>query len=377
MRIVAGMLPLIMLLGGCAVQTSSSTSHTVASSTPALDLASPLATMIPGGVPGQGSEPASPTPLPAPSSTHIGPYGVLVDLLSQPASYTISVGSKDANVVASRSAAKRSPVANAGGHGLDLPYISATSSALYYLDGDSTVRALTVDGWASGAQPVAQLDVGAGLEATFAVSPDTTKIAVSVLDFNRSPVHVRLYVDNLAGGARRVIYESDTNYVWPVAWHGGLLVLAHAYDPYLEDVAKAAPRRDNPYWAVSYHLVDPATAHRVILMGSCTPSGPLSPVGSACIQGGSIDWSGNTTVWSTNDWGAISAAASISPDGSFVAAARPDDQQYVAFWRPGGAIATWVAGPGAEDWAGWLDSTHVLIASAVSPDFQPRIVALT
>lgn len=295
---------------------------------------------------------------------------------SLPDRYAISVVAKDATVVAVQSAAKRSPVVNSGGHGLDLPYVSTTSTALYYLDGDSTVRALLVDGM-SDPKPTTQLDVGAGMEAAFSVSPDNKTIAVSVLDFNRTPVHARLYTDKLVGGARRVIYESDTNYVWPVAWHGGLLVLAHAYGPYLEDVSKAAPGRDNPYWAISYHVVDPATAHRVTLMGSCTPSGPLSPVGSACIQGGSIDWHGNTTSWGIRNWGSISSAASISPDGGFIAAANPDDQQFVGFWRPDGLIATWVSGPGALDWAGWLDATDVLIASAVNADFQPRIIPIT
>lgn len=103
--------------------------------------------------------------------------------------------------------------------------------------------------------------------------------------------HVKLYLQPLDGDAPpTAIYESDSNYVWPIAWHLGFLMLAHACGPYEEDIPKVAPGRDNPYSAVSYHLVDPQTANRVVLMGACTVSGPLTPAGSACIQGGAIDW---------------------------------------------------------------------------------------
>jgi hypothetical protein len=369
-----GIVVSIVLLVGCG-------SIPTASAPPEANQASPTSTANQTSAAGHGSAAASPTAAPAlfphEAATQTGPYAILVDLLSLPDRYAISVVAKDASVVAAQKAAKRSPVANSGGHGLELPYLSTTSTALYYLDGDSTVRALLVNGMTSDPKPITQLDVSAGMEAAFSVSPDNKTIAVSVLDFNRTPVHLRLYTDKAVGGARRVIYESDTNYVWPVAWHGGLLVLAHAYGPYLEDVSKAAPGRDNPYWAISYHVVDPATAIRVTLLGSCTVSGPLTPVGSACIQGGSIDWRGTTTSWGTRNWGSISSAASISPDGGFIAAARPDDEGFVGFWRPDGTLSTYVSGPGARDWAGWLDATHVLIASAVSVDFQPRIVPIT
>src|SRR5205814_6116706 len=158
-----------------------------------------------------------------------------------------------------------------------------------------------------------ELDVPSGSEAAFAVSPDDSQIAVSVLDFTVSPVHVTVYTDVLGGGHKRVIYQSTSNYVWPVAWHNGLLVLAHAYGPFEESIAQAAPARGNPYSAVSYHLVDPTTGDRKVLMGTCTVSGPLSPAGSGCIQGGSIDWQGNVSdSWSTQDWGQRSSAAALS-----------------------------------------------------------------
>ena len=300
-------------------------------------------------------------------------YGVLVDLLSDPKTYTISVVSLDGRIATDIKAARRSLPAGA----LELPYVSTTGTSLYYLDGNSNIRVVNLPDFYAVPDPVLNLNVPVGSEAVFAVSPDNLEIAVSLLDFTHTPVHVTLYTESTRGENRHVIYESDTNYVWPVGWHNGLLVLAHGYSPFLEGALKAAPGQDNPYWAISYHVVDPATAARKIKLGeACTVSGPLSPAGTACIQGGTVDWSGADTNWSTNDWGSISSAASLSPDGSFVAAAQPPDGATLAFYRPGGEIATWVEGPGTREWAGWLDNWHVLIPAGTS-QYPTRILALT
>jgi hypothetical protein len=326
------------------------------------------------GLEASGARLNSPTPGAGTSGTSGAPvYGVLVDQLSDPKTYTISVVSPNGQVVASVKAARRTLPPNAHGQPLELPYVNASQWHLYYLDGDQAVREVLLDG---RSEPVTQLGVAPGSELVFAVSPDDAQIAVSVIDFTRSPAHVLLYTQPMPSGNRHVIFESDTDYVWPVAWRGAQLVLAHAYGAYVEDALKAAPGQDNPYWAISYHVIDPSTAVRATLMGACTVSGPLSPSGSACIQGGTIDWSGGVTDWSTNDWGSISSAASLSPDGSLVAAAKPDNDRQLAFWRKGGTIATWVDGPGSREWAGWLDDTHVLVASS-SADFEPRIITLS
>jgi hypothetical protein len=162
-----------------------------------------------------------------------------------------------------------------------------------------------------------------------------------------------------------------------VAWHKGLLVLAHAYGAYVEDALRSAPSRDDPYWAVSYHVVEPATAIQKVRMGSCTVSGPLGPAGSACIQGDSIDWAGTTLFWNnTHDWGSISASASLSPNGDLIAAADPDRPDFVDIWRRDGTIGTYIDGPGAQDWAGWIDDGTVILGSAIRPDWRPRIVTV-
>jgi len=360
MRKGIAVLTLSFLMVGCreVATTSPSPSTAAAVSSPAAPSAAPVAVASPSA----GSA----------SSAGARSYGVLVDLLTTPSIYYANVVGLDGMLWASLRLAKRTPIVNPTGHAVVLPYVSTSKTALYMLVGDSDVLSLRLS---DGTQAtVSHLAVGTNMEAAFAVSPDDGQIAVSVLDFNRSPVHVLLYTDNLGGGNRHVIFESDSDYVWPVAWHAGLLVLAHAYGPFEEDVAKAAPGRDNPYSAISYHIVDPATADRVYLLGACTVSGPLSPAGSGCIQGGTIDWQGNVSPpWSTRDWGAVSSAAALSPDGRWVAATSPDAPDRMAIWTPDGRVITWVDGPGTRDWVGWLDFQHILTGSYLNATFQPTV----
>lgn len=336
-----------------------------------------------GLAPAANRSPAGPTASPAteatvPSATAASPpptsprYAVLVDLLSDPMRYTVSVVGATGQLWSTFTVAQRTGIATARGHAVTLPYISTTSSALYYLDGDSKVVRTGINGQSA---TVAKLQVGAGMVATFAVRPDERAMAVSVLDFNANPVHAKLYIQPLDGDAPpTVIYESDSNYVWPVAWHSGLLILAHAYGPYEEDIARAAPGRDNPYSALSYHVVDPSTANRVVLMGACTVSGPLTSAGSGCIQGGVIDWTGNVTSWGTQNWGSVSSAAALSPDGEWVAAPYPSDPSRMAIWRPDGGTITWVKGPGSRDWAGWLDQHTIVTGSYTDPNWTAEVV---
>jgi hypothetical protein len=354
-------LPLAFLTAACSAVVSeppSASPSAVAAVSPAASSA------IPGTAPSPSAGSAG--------SSSASSYGVLVDLLTAPSLYNANVVGIDGRLWASIRLDKRTPISNASGRAIVLPYVSTSLTALYMLVGDSTVLSLRLP---DGKQAVVtHLEVGANMEAAFAVSPDDSQIAVSVLDFNRSPVHVQLYTDKLGGGNRHVIFESDSDYVWPVAWHAGLLVLAHAYGPFEEDVAKAAPGLDNPYSAISYHIVDPVTASRVVLMGSCTVSGPLGPAGSGCIQGGTIDWQGNVSPpWSTRDWGSVSSAASLSPDGRWIAATVPDSPDKMGIWAPDGRVVNWVYGPGIRDWAGWLDDQHIVTGSYLNATYQPVV----
>ena len=369
-----GVAPVLVILSACSPSPVAERTAGPGGA-PSPQMISPAATPSAAGPIATATAAATPSPAPGPSATPsaAGPpaLGVLVDLLSNPATYTISLARADGGLAGQVTAKQRRPIVTAGGHAVTLPYVSTSLTSLYYLDGDADVRVLHAGGTTAS---VMTLEDVAGVQSTFAVSPDDRQIAITSLDYNTAPVHVTLTVDALYGGSPRRIFESNTDYVWPVAWRSGLLVLAHAYGPFEEDIAKVAPGRDNPYSAVSYHVVDPANANRVVLMGSCTVSGPLSPAGSGCIQGGAIDWRGNAATWGTTDWGSISAAAALSPNGDWMAAARPDAPTLTGIWRSDGTVANYLDGPGPLDWAGWLDGETVVIGSYANPNWEPEVV---
>ena len=130
-----------------------------------------------------------------------------------------------------------------------MPTVSASATRAYYLDGDSAVRSLTVDGKTS---LVTQIPGSATVEAGFAVSPDNRRIAVSAINYGVSPPALRLYVENLgSGGNHSELLASSSLYVWPVAWQGSSLILA----------------------------VGPATA---ICVPPATGQGVISAIGSLC-----------------------------------------------------------------------------------------------
>jgi hypothetical protein len=311
----------------------------------------------PEGTPSAAGSAPSPAPTPKASPAGLSePAAVVVNLDAGATVDTISLVNLDGSLRSEVTSTKRTTIAVAGGHAVVLPYVSTSLTTAYFLRGDREVDRI---GYDDSSSMVTSLPVSAGQEATFAVSPDDQRIAIGVLDFGRTPVHVSVYTDALAGGDRRLIFESDADYVWPVAWHAGLLVLAHASGPYLED-AQSAGGFGDPYSAVSYHLVDPDTGDRKVLMGQCTVSGPLSAAGTACLQGGTLGWDGTLREWGQGSWATASSAASLSPDGALVAATIPGSPTHLGFYRPDGTIATWIDGPDTLYWAGWIDSTHVV-----------------
>jgi hypothetical protein len=160
--------------------------------------------------------PETPSVAPAPH------YGVVVSGLFGPslgsATYNITLVAADGHKVAT-AAARRAPL----GPVPSLPTVSASASKVYYLDGPSQVKSLTPSGATAN---VIDLAVASNQRAAFAVSPDDRQIAVAILEDADVPYRVRLYVQDLAGGARREILTTTTRVMWPVGWRSGQLVMA-------------------------------------------------------------------------------------------------------------------------------------------------------
>jgi len=206
------------------------------------------------------------------------------------------------------------------------PWVSVTASRVYYLDGSSQVRWLAANG-SSGAATT--LTVGAMEQASFAVSPDDRRIAVSVLRY-AAPVQpsgqqgmtappkylgMTLYVEDLSGGDRADLFSSTAVAEFPVGWHAGNLVVG--VGPPI--CCQAVP--PNPYTVSTYHVVDPTTGNRIATI--CAPPayavGPPVAAGTLCQSTSSLfaqSWSGPSHVIPHS--GYVDFAA-LSPQGDGVA----------------------------------------------------------
>lgn len=240
--------------------------------------------------PGAGAQrtPAAPTPStvirPSQYAGGVPTFAVLANnpVVRAPGQtmYTVELVAPNGQVAARQAASL--PSTMPAGLVAPTPLVSSSDTRLYFLNGDSEVRFLQPD----GTMGIATHLPGSGqVRAAFAVSPDDRRIAVSLLDYSTRPIHLRMYVEDLAGGANHVDIFTATNGIaeWPIGWRDGDLVVA---------VGPIAVQNiwPNPYNAGNsggpgpndaYHLVDPATGNRLAAVGSDCNFGPLTVAGTA------------------------------------------------------------------------------------------------
>jgi hypothetical protein len=310
----------------------------------------------------------SSTASPTISAAPVASFGILVAFPNgtgpQSTGYDLALVGAGGNVVAKAHAATRAFIHQQGisaPAATDLPEISASSSRVYYLDGDNDVRFLKPDG-SSG--HVTQVSGSKTVHAGFAVTPDDRRIAVSLLDYAASPPTLRLYVEDLGGGNHAEIFSSRSAFVWPVGWHAGKLVLAAVGGPPFSPQGITW----NPYSAPEYHVVDPSDATRLATIGSgafqtgCQPSGLLTAAGTACYHrtaaaggGGyfsTLDWNGKlgSLRVTTDTWG----IAGIAPGGGYLAGCcDPSGTAWIDQFQ------TQVHGS-SQDWPCFIDDANIL-----------------
>jgi hypothetical protein len=312
------------------------------------------------------SQQATTSPSTAPSPAPVtGSYGVLYG--SQAASsYTVSIVAVDGKVVASAqvSTPAVASCANAAA-AVTSPPLSTSNSRVYFEDAQGAVHYLGPDGATGTATTVPT--PSASRRAMFSVSPDDSRIAVIVDDFNSSGASTRLYVENLSGGGNHLDLFSETGAfsLWPIGWHGtNNLVLGKT---------PACTQGGGPFCcgARELHVVDPATATRRFTLGdysSCPITGLPSLSGVVCenstdfTQGKWLNWTAGTVRTLALNGPAI---AYVSPGG-----------QFVAFVDNSGTSFT----SGAPTIAGmftctWIDDNHLL--SGGDAQHQPRVATAT
>ena len=332
---------------------------------------------------GGSTDAASPSPQETPQKIAQHSYAVLLDLFATPGSYNIALAGASGRVVARATATQRTSIDDA----IELPYVSASTSHVYYLDGDQTVRYLNADGTTGKVTTIAG---GPKIHATFAVTPDDKRIAVGLLDYSVNPVRLTIYVEDLGGAHHAVIFTSNNHYVWPVAWHGGRLVVAYLGPNAVPFKSKALlygngdlityPLGPSPYGGINFHVINPVTAVREAIISGGGASGLLSKAGTAVVQGDATDWSGNWINWnSPHDYGTFSAAGSLSPDGLKIAACCPvpSGRGQLVIWYQDDVTKVLPVTVTSVDWVGWLDDDHLVTGFYRAEDGTPSLVELS
>lgn len=292
---------------------------------------------------------ASPTPVPIATL----PLAVVVkDFLVQGGTtYTVSLVGTDGRVAASATAAKRS---QPDGILVQMPNVSASSTRLYYLDGDSKVMALRLDGTTGLATTIS---VDSHSAAVFAVSPDDLRIAVAVITYPY-PARTRIYVEDLNGGGHHVdLFSSSSVVEWPVGWHQGHVVIGVGANAHPQNAYEGYDYADQ-----GYHVADATNGNRLATVcgGLSSFRAPVA-AGVVCAKSATdyevSDWTGATRTTSTSDTGCGGGA--VSPDGLLVADCSANPRMITLITRDGTTVTTAIpASP-----AGWMDSNHLVVQS--------------
>lgn len=256
-----------------------------------------------------------------------------------------------------------------------LPETSVSDTHVYFLDADTVIKSMAVDGTVAVVKTIHALP---NSQVAFSVSPDDRRIAVSIITLATSnspePINVSMYVEDLTEQTNRVsLYSSKTLAEWPIGWHAGNLVVAVGS----QDIGTY----DNAYAATGYQVVDPATGGQLVTLdcargllvvaGTACASG-FCPSGTTCGPGtlGRQGWDGSKTTFrlpSSPPPGIFLAFANgveLSPDGTSVAAeviSDPQASSYDAVLFQDAKSTT--IGPGLTP-AGWLDGDHLVVLSS-------------
>src|SRR2546428_366121 len=217
---------------------------------------------------------SSPSPTPSQASALVSStLAVLRTVDDTLTGYTIALVADDGRVVARAHASSRSNISD----GAHLPRISVSRFRVFFLDGPGDVRAIGREG---SNQLMTHLPVGANERAVFAISPDESRIAATIIRYGPPTPEClascgptttfRLYVESLVSGGDhhelQLSAPGPGEVLYPIAWRGDALVLA-AGTGWIQN-----PGLVSPYGAFAYVLVDPANGKVLSRLGAgCYP----------------------------------------------------------------------------------------------------------
>jgi len=188
-----------------------------------------------------------------------------------------------------------------------MPEVSVSRTRVYYLDGDTQIMGMDTAGTVS---PIKNIGAPPNSQVMFSVSPDDSRVAVSIVTLATSRRALgsfddRMYVEDLFDGSHHVdLYQSTRIAEWPIGWHGADLIAAVG--------TSNLATYDNPYGAVGYRVVDPGTG--TVLSSLDCWRGLVVAAGTACSTG----LCESTTICKpgtleTQAWNGVKAAFPLPP----------------------------------------------------------------
>ena len=199
------------------------------------------------------------------------------------------------------------------------PAVSATNDKIFFRDGDTKIRSLTLSGEVAD---ITTVPGGATSVSFFSVSPDDRRIVVLVEDLSSpSAVKIRLYAEDLVGAGHHLELYSATiakaggNTLWPMGWHSGQLVLA---------LIAACAKDPSTVSPVEWHLVSPDTGKRTATVRpvSCVLGRWPSRGGFSCATFGYAtlvyDWKGAYARSFGTGTDSNEALSGVSPSGKSI-----------------------------------------------------------
>lgn len=340
---------------------------------------------------------ATPTPTTCPATTTSDAAVVVTDWVDSP-TYTVNLVNTDGCVVASATAHTWSGYTPTGAttETITMP-TSESATRVYFLDGDSTVRYLALDGSTGVA---AELPGSVTGRVSFSVSPDNSRIAFSVMTWGSTGFEEQSYVEDLGTGADRTELFTITAgpaglgggevAEEPIGWVNGDIVYG-----LLGAVNQYSPGPFPPPFD-AYHVAKPSNGQRVSSI--CGGSGNAwvfqsgiytalpTATGVLCRVGDQEDQFVGTLVlvsWSGSQLRTIGDAAcatpaAVSPGGNVAIAGE------VKVGTPGecssgsnqikvntSGTSRTLAATGLVE--GWMDDTRLVVDASTNPSEFPFI----
>ncbi len=371
-------LPLALLLAACGAGASRSSSPSRFTPTP-MPVPSP-------------SAPAT-TPMPSPTpSAPVAADSFAVVGSSQNAGtgpYTLELVNAQGIVAAAVTANPPSDYYWGG----DPTIISTSDGRLYYEDGNSNIDYVT----STGKHGIAfTVNRPAGAEVAFAVSPDDSRVAVSILtNFNADapPYTSHMYLMAMGGGIQQTLFDgtstsSTAPLTWPVGWDGANLVVAQSLAAYFSGISPGTgPCSSGADCASQLRVFNPANrtlAPPLCAAGTGAITGTPTAAGIACGAGfeasantpplAAVSWSGVVTSFGRSSPGYTSSqdpwggSCMLSPHGAVIACASDtlDTGTVPAKAFRAGGVVQKIPNPLDFQLLGWLDGNDVVVATGGS-----------